>query len=77
METSNLPAALCIASAQVEKAEAARYCLRLQTAVAELGLDFGAASQANGSLNLLLSGRFGWGRERKFPSSAEAGFGSG
>lgn len=50
VETLNLSAALCAALAFIACGgkQAAQYCLRLQMEVAEPGLDFGAASQANG-----------------------------
>lgn len=52
----------------MEKTEAAQYCSRLQSEVAEPGLDFGAVSQANGSLKLPAFWEMELGRGRKFPS---------
>jgi len=49
----------------VEKTEAAQCCSRLQTEVAEPGLDFGAVSQASGSLNPRAVWEMGLGREVK------------
>lgn len=51
---------------QVEKTEATRYCSRSQTEVAEPGLDFGAVSQANGSLNLPAFRKMGLGGKGDF-----------
>lgn len=45
--------------------------------MAEPGLDFGAASQANGSLNLPAFWEMELGWKRKFPPGAKAGFGPG